>query len=98
MARVKVSLPPGVGDSFDVFINGVPQERGKDFHLEGRELVFDRELTAEPKLGVGRWLTMFLGIAGSYGKNDTVDVSFEYEGRRVVASGLPIVPEGESPA
>ena len=98
MARVKVSLPPGVGDSFDVFLNGVPQERCKDFHLEGRELVFDRELTAEPKLGVGRWLTMFLGIAGSYGKNDTVDVSFEYEGRRVVASGLPIVPEGESPA
>ena len=98
MARVKVSLPPGVGDSFDVFINGVPQERGKDFHLEGRELVFDRELKAEAKLGAGRWLTMFLGIAGSYGKNDTVDVSFEYEGRRVVASGLPIVPEGESPA
>jgi hypothetical protein len=93
MARAKVSLPPGVGDSFEVFINGVPQARGDDFHLEGRDLVFERELKEEGKLGAARWLSMFFGIAGHYGKNDTVDIVFEYEGRRVVSSGLPIVPE-----
>jgi hypothetical protein len=32
---------------------------------------------------------MVLGIAGSYGKNDTVDVIYEIGGRRVVATGLP---------
>ncbi len=50
-------------------------------------------LEQEPKLGFVRWLSMFLGIAGSYGKNDTVDIVYEYEGRRVIASRLPIVPE-----
>ncbi len=95
MARAKVTLPAGSGDTFDVFINGVPQVAGKDFLTEGRELVFERELQTEKKLGVGRWLAMFLGVAGSYGKNDTVDISYDYEGRRVVSSGLPIVPEGD---
>lgn len=93
MARAKVSLPAGAADSFEVFINGVLQERGRDYAIEGRELVFDRQLEQEPKLGFVRWLSMFLGVAGSYGKNDTVDIVFEHEGRRVVSSRLPIVPE-----
>jgi hypothetical protein len=93
MARATVSLPPGVADSFEVFINGVPQQPGQDYQREGSQLVFERDLAQEPKLGFARWLTMFLGIAGSYGKNDTVDIVFEFEGRRVTSSGLPIVPE-----
>ena len=33
---------------------------------------------------------MLLGIAGSYGRNDTVDVIYEaVGGRRAVATGLP---------
>lgn len=95
MARAKVTLPHGVGETFQVFINGVPQQPGTDFLVEGRELVFERELKKEEKLGFGRWLTMALGIAGSYGKNDTVDITFEFEGRQVVSSGLPIVPEAD---
>jgi hypothetical protein len=35
---------------------------------------------------------MFLGVAGTYRKNDSVDVVYETGGRRTVASGLPIVP------
>lgn len=93
MARAKVSLPPGAAGSFEVFLNGVLQERDRDYQVEGRELIFDRELAQEPKLGIVRWLSMFLGIAGSYGKNDAVDIVFDYEGRRVVSSRLPIVPE-----
>ena len=95
MARHLVTLPESVGGAFDVFINGVPQVAGRDFQIEGRELVFDRDLEQEKKLGIGRWLAMFLGVAGSYGKNDTVDISYDYDGRRVVSSGLPIVPEGD---
>lgn len=93
MARAKVTLPDAVGDTFEVFINGVPQLPGTDFHLEGRSLVFDRELRKETKVGVIRWTGMFLGIAGKYDKNDVVDISFEIDGRRVVTSGLPIIPE-----
>ena len=96
MARAIVTLPPGVTDSFEVFINGVPQQRGRDYLVEGRQLVFERELAQEQKLGFGRWLSMVLGIAGSYSRNDTVDVTFPFEGRRVASSGLPIVPGEQS--
>ena len=51
-------------------------------------LVFEREL-AQEQIGVGRWTSMVLGIAGSYGKNDTVDVVYERQGRPTVASKLP---------
>ena len=64
MARAKVTLPDTAGPDFEVFINGVPQERGRDFAQEGRELVFERELAKEEKLGWVRWTSMFLGIAG----------------------------------
>lgn len=93
MARAKVTLPDAVGSTFEVFINGVPQVPGEDFRQEGRSLVFERELRKESKVGVIRWTGMFLGIAGKYDKNDVVDISFEVGGRRVVTSGLPIVPE-----
>jgi hypothetical protein len=38
---------------------------------------------------------MFFGVAGTYRKNDSVDVVYEADGRRVVASGLPIIPPAE---
>jgi hypothetical protein len=71
-------------------VNGVPQEEGKDFQVEGGTLVFDRSLAKEGKLGVWRWLSMLLGVAGTYRQNDSVDVVYERGGRRVVASDLPI--------
>jgi hypothetical protein len=73
-----------------VFVNGVPQEEGKDFHVEGSALVFERSLAKEGRLGFWRWLSMFLGVAGTYRQNDSVDVVYQRGGRRAVASNLPI--------
>ena len=70
-------------------MNGVPQRRGEDYRVEGRALVFQRALATEGRLGPVRWLSMLLGIAGTYRQHDTVDVIYEYGGRRTVASGLP---------
>jgi hypothetical protein len=84
-----VDLPPAAGDAFAVFVNGVPQERGRDFAQVGRTLVFERSLEREGRLGFWRWLSIFLGIAGSYGRNDTVDVVYTAVGRRVVATLTP---------
>jgi len=84
-----VELPAGVGASFEVFVNGVPQQRGVDFKVHGRELVFPREIAREGKLGFWRWLSMFMGVAGSYRKHETVDVVYSIDGRRVVASLTP---------
>jgi hypothetical protein len=90
LSRSLVLLPPEVTAPFEVYLNGVRQREGVDFRVEGDALVFERLLEREGRLGFWRWLSMLLGIAGSYGQNDSVDVVYESGGRRVVASGLPI--------
>lgn len=87
--RTVVDLPSAVGDEFEVYVNGVPQQRGRHYRVEGRTLVFERRLATEGKLGPIRWLSMFLGIAGTYRQHDMVDVLYDAGGRRTVASGLP---------
>ena len=84
----RVELPDDVPEDFEVFINGVRQEPGQDFRVQGRTLVFSRPLAQEGRLGPLRWASMFLGVAGTYRKHDTVDVVYDREGRRVVATGL----------
>jgi hypothetical protein len=93
-SRTRVDLPPQVSEPFEVFVNGVPQVRGQDFELVGRALLFDRPLAREGRLGFWRWLSLFLGVAGTYRANDTVDVVYTLNGRRVVASLAP--REGEA--
>ena len=87
-AGSRVELPADVPEAFDVFVNGVRQEPGRDYRVQGRTLVFSRSLAQEGRLGPLRWLSMFLGVAGTYRKHDTVDVVYERDGRRVVATGL----------
>ena len=41
---------------------------------------------------MGRWTAIFLGLFGSYGKNDSVDVRYSLHGERRLATGLDIVP------
>ncbi len=55
----------------------------------GRRLSFRRELVHEGKLGFWRWTSLFLGIAGSYGRNDTVDVVYGSGGTRTVVTLTP---------
>jgi hypothetical protein len=87
-----VPLPAGVTEPFEVYVNGVLQARGRDYDVSGGMLVFAKPLAKEGRLGPLRWLSMFLGVAGTYRKNDSVDVVYDVGGRRTVASGLPIVP------
>ena len=85
----RVELPPGVGLSYEVYVNGVRQMPGADYDRIGDELVFRRSLAQEGRLGPIRWLSMFLGIAGTYRKHENVDVVYEVGGRRTVASLKP---------
>ena len=91
MKRWRVPLPKGAVPPIRVFVNGVPQEEGRDYELVGRDLLFDRPLEKE-RLGMGRWTAMFFGLWGSYGKNDSVDVQYRVGGRETVATGLEIIP------
>lgn len=85
-----MNLPPGVGASFEVYVNGVPQVEGRDYRRVGAQLVFERPLAREGRLGFWRWTSMLLGIAGTYRQNDSVDVVYDAGGRRVVAATLPV--------
>jgi hypothetical protein len=74
-----------------VYVNGVHQERGRDYRVQGRRLVFDRELRKEGQLGLWRWFLGAWGI-GTYRQNDSVDLRYEIGGRPQVAEGLDIEP------
>jgi hypothetical protein len=91
LKRWRVPLPPGAEPPIRVFLNGVPQEEGRDYQLAGRELLFDRPLEKE-RLSKRRWTAIFFGLWGYYGKNDSVDVQYRQHGREVVATGLEIIP------
>jgi hypothetical protein len=87
MSRVR--LPRGAEPPYRVFVNGVPQQEGKDYKVVGDELLFTARLEKE-KLGMGRWTAIFLGLFGSYGKNDQVDVQYQLGSRTAHATGLDI--------
>jgi len=87
----RVPLPRGAEPPYRVFVNGVPQTEGADYEIRGHELRFSRPLEKE-RIGVGRWAAIFLGLWGSYGKNDSVDVQFRLSGRETLATGLDILP------
>jgi hypothetical protein len=76
-------------------VNGILQRPGVDYRVEGRALVFARALAREGRLGPLRWLSMFLGVAGTYRAHETVDVVYESQGRRLVAASLPVEPLAE---
>ena len=87
-----MKLPRGVRPPFRVFVNGVEQHEGADYKVRDDMLVFDRALAQEGKLGFWRWLSMLLGIAGTYRKHETVDVQYTANGKPMVATGLKPEP------
>jgi hypothetical protein len=90
--RTRVDLPSHVPDEYEVFVNGVRQARGVDYEVVGRALVFPRPIAQEGRLGFWRWLSMWLGVAGTYRRHETVDVVYESAGRRGVVTGLKPQP------
>jgi hypothetical protein len=91
MAESRVRLPAGVREPYSVYVNGVRQELGRDFRIEGGRIVFGRELVKEGRLGFWRWFLGAWGI-GTYRRNDQVDVAWEVDGRPQVAHALDIEP------
>ena len=89
VAGTKVQLPTGVEPPFEVFVNGVRQHEGSDFVRRGDELVFSRELAREGRLGFWRWTSLFLGVAGTYRKHESVDLVYGVDGRRWSERGYP---------
>ncbi|HEY1238008.1 MAG TPA: hypothetical protein VGE91_06705 [Solirubrobacterales bacterium] len=88
----RVRLPSGAERPIQVFINGTEQSEGADYTLHGRDIVFSRPLVKEKVSGV-RWIAMFMGLFGSYGKNEIVDVHFRRGSRTQVISDATILED-----
>jgi hypothetical protein len=93
--RWTVPLPRGAEPPYRVFVNGVPQTEGVDYEVRGHALSFDRHLEKEGRLGTVRWTAIFLGLFGTYRKNDSVDVQYTIHGQERSATYLDIVPPAE---
>jgi hypothetical protein len=94
--RTQIELPRQVTRPFEVFVNGIPQTEGEDYDIVGSSLVFAQTLVSEPPLGFWRWARMALGIAGSYKKNDTIDLVYTVNGRSQVATLRPPEPPSKA--
>jgi len=96
-AGERVKLPACAEPPFTVFINGVEQPR-ESYRIEGGEIDFGRPIVKE-KVGTSRWLAMYLGLWGTYRKNETIDLQFTKDGKIELRSDLAVIPyaEGEGP-
>jgi hypothetical protein len=88
----RVRLPEGAQEPITVHINGIAQTEGKDYKLVGNQIVFARPIVKE-HVSRARWLAMFLGLFGSYGRNETIDVEYQRAGRTELASDVPVIPD-----
>ena len=86
----RVRLPAGAEEPIRVYINGIEQTAGRDYEVKGGELVFSRQIIKET-VTPGRWMAMYLGIFGTYRKNETVDVEYRRNGRIELAADVEIV-------
>jgi len=96
-AGERVRLPAGAEPPFAVFFNGIEQSK-ESYRIEAGEIVFDRPIVKE-KVGTGRWLAMYLGLFGTYRKDETIDLQFSKGGKVELRSDLKVSPyaEGEAP-
>jgi len=85
----RVKLPAGAEAPYTVFVNGVEQREDVDYRVAAGEIVFNREIVKE-EVGKGRWLAMYLGLFGTYRKNETVDLQFQRNGKTELLSDLPV--------
>ena len=89
----RIRLPRGAEPPYTVYINGVQQQEGTDYHVAEGEIVFERQIVKEAKVGVARWLAMLIGLFGTYRRDETVDIEFQRRGRIELASDLPVREE-----
>jgi hypothetical protein len=88
----RVRLPSGAEPPIQVFINGTEKQEGADFSVHNDLIVFTRPIVKE-RVSKSRWLAMSLGLFGSYGENETVDVHFRRGGKTQVISDAEILPD-----
>ncbi len=91
-AGTKARLPRGAEEPIRIHINGVEQPRGEVWNVRAGQIVFARPIIKE-SVTRGRWLAMYLGLFGSYRKNETVDIEYYLGGEPKLAADVEIVAD-----
>jgi hypothetical protein len=86
----RARLPRGAQEPIRVHINGVEQPRGEVWDVRNGKIVFTRPIVKE-QVSKGRWMAMYLGLFGSYRKNETVDVEYSLRGEPKLAADVEIL-------
>jgi hypothetical protein len=87
----RARLPRGAQEPIRVHINGVEQPRGEVWDVREGAIVFTRPIIKE-SVSRGRWMAMYLGLFGSYRKNETVDIEYTLGGDPKLAADVEILP------
>ena len=90
-AGTRIRLPAGAEPPIEVYVNGVRRAEGTEFRVDRGHVVFSRPIVKEQVSGA-RWMAMLLGLFGSYGKNEIVDVSYRSGGETKLISDAEILP------
>ena len=85
-----MTLPADIQRPFQVFVNGIAQEEGRDFEVHGGELVFAGELVPPRQDTMKTYARLMFW--GRYKTEHSVDVAYAVNGQQRVASKLPISP------
>jgi hypothetical protein len=93
VAGRRVLVPRGAEPPLKVYRSGVEQAEGADYEIRGRELVFARPILREEKLSGLRWLSMLIGVVGTYRKHETIDIEYRRGGETKLASDVEILPD-----
>lgn len=88
----RVRLPAGAEHPINVFINGVEVREGPDYTIEHGDVVFAKPIVKE-RVSRARWLAMFIGLFGSYGENQVVDLHFRRNGEMQARSDVEVLPD-----
>lgn len=86
----EVTLPEEAEPPIRVWISGVAQTEDEDYEVCGRTVRFHRPIVQEGRLGVWRWLSMFLGLVGTYRRHDAVDLQYRAGGRERLAADVEV--------
>lgn len=90
----RVRVPAGATPPLTVYINGVVQQEGEDYEIDTSRdiIVFPRPILKEEKLSGIRWLSMLIGVVGTYRKHETVDIEYRAGGQTKLATDVEILP------
>jgi hypothetical protein len=86
----RARLPAGAERPIKVYVNGIEKTEGDDYSIHGSEIVFSKPIVKE-QVSRARWLAMFIGLFGSYGENEVVDLHFRRNGQTEVRSDVEVL-------